>query len=162
MCSILKTLVYLLPLLILACQAPGLKQESNQFINPTGTYIFNKKVDRSNIVTKEYFGDAQVLLLDSNRVIVNFYVNKGAPSFNSGTFYDTLTYTNHTARYIFEADSSCQVVLNFDVEGAQITQEAEDINYGCGFGQGVVVNAYYHKTTTDKPIFIDYLSGELY
>jgi hypothetical protein len=85
-------------------------------LNPTGTY----KISNGDkpIHKVKYFGDIQVKLLANQKIAISFYVNKGAPSYNSGSFVDTLHYNNGTAYYTaIEFDPSCKITFKFFQKG---------------------------------------------
>jgi len=146
------TIVYILVSQILLGQ-------SIKTINPTGTYKLNAHVDRTADEIKEYYGYIQIFQFHSDSLLVNFYINKGHPSYNSGSFFDTLVYVNNQAEFTTEMDSSCLITMTFSSSGLLIKHVADDYNFSCGFGRAVIANEYYDKTSSSKPIFIDYNTG---
>lgn len=148
-----KTL-YILSLLICANlvfgQSKILKQKT--FHNPTGTYVLDSKTEKRNGEIYGYFGTAEVILLDSTSIIMNFEVCKGAPSYNSGSFLDTLVYKDNIAVYTdLESDSTCRVVYAFTAKGIQVEQFSDKYYSACGFGHAVDAQGYYKKKSGKIP-----------
>lgn len=86
--------------------------QSSKFesINPTGTYTLGDNNLNSDEDISEYFGKIQVRQIYSNRVVMTFMVNKGAPSYNTGSFIDTLDFQNDQVLYTNpEMDLSCRI-----------------------------------------------------
>lgn len=131
------------------------------YIEPTGTYKLVSKVKVKSGDTYGYSGQIQVKKITNDRIIINFYVNKGAPSYNSGDFIDTLNYINNVAIYTTpEYDSTCKITFTFDKKGISVKQEAVDINFGCGFGQGVDAYGFYKRVSNKIPKLIDLTTGK--
>jgi hypothetical protein len=115
-------------------------------INPTGYYSLDTKTTVKDGDTYGYFGTVKVKEVDSNRIFVNFYVCKGAPSYNSGSFEDNLLYKNGIAVHTTTDDASCIITFNFNTAGGVTVEEkTKDLNSGCGFGHAVVANGFYKK-----------------
>ena len=74
------------------------KPNDNGSINPNGTYQLDEKTKIKNGDTFGYFGDIKVKLIDNGKIVMSFYICKGAPSYNSGSFVDTLIYKNNIDR----------------------------------------------------------------
>jgi hypothetical protein len=118
------------------------------YINPSGYYSLDTKITVKDGDTYGYFGNIKVKLVDSNRIFMEFYVCKGAPSYNSGSFEDTLTYKNGIAVRTTSDDASCVITFNFNTTGGVTVEEkTKDINGGCGFGHAVVANGFYRRIT---------------
>lgn len=131
-------------------------------INPTGTYELGNYNPDSEKETTEYFGLIQVELFTKNKIIMTFMVNKGAPSFNSGSFVDTLDYESGRAIYNnVEFDPSCEITFNFSAKGVTVKEKTDNYNSGCGFGHAVVADGFYKKTSSDNPILREPLTNEL-
>ena len=133
----------------------------NTYIEPTGTYELNNIIEKKDGEIYGYFGQIQVKKINSEKIIMTFEVNKGAPSYNSGSFVDTLVYKENKA--IFrdtEVDSTCKVIFNFDKRGITVREETANCNWGCGFGHGVVADGFYKKVSSKIPILTYPLTGE--
>jgi hypothetical protein len=131
------------------------------YIEPTGTYKFNGIYEKKDGDFYGYSGEIQVKKINSEKIIMSFEVNKGAPSYNSGSFVDTLIYKENRAIYTnAEFDTSCKITFSFDKKGITVKEETADYNFGCGFGHGVVADGYYKKVSKKVPILIDLMTGE--
>jgi hypothetical protein len=120
------------------------------FINPSGYYSLDSKTRLDSGETYGYFGTLKVKLIDSARVFVDFYVCKGAPGYNSGSFEDTLFYKNGIAVYTTADDNTCIITFNFNTTGgATVEEKTKDLNQGCGFGSGVAANGFYRRITEE-------------
>lgn len=115
------------------------------FYNPTGTYNLISKKKVKNGETHGYSGEVHVELLDLAHIAVSFYVNKGAPSYNSGSFLDTLDYKSRVAIYKTEKDTSCKITFLFSKKGVSVDEVAENYNYGCSFGHAIVATGSIEK-----------------
>ena len=92
---------------------------------------------------------------------MTFGVNKGAPSYNSGSFIDTLIYKNNMAIYTDPViDSSCKITFTFNKSGVLVKEEANDFNSGCGFGHAVVADGFYKIISRKVPILREPLTGD--
>ena len=134
--------------------------QSDRYIEPTGTYTLNPEVDREKLPINSYFGDIQVLALDKDKIAVTFFISKGAPSYNMGTFIDTLRYKNNHALFKSTVDSTCSIKLDFREKGIQVNQEAENINAACGFGHAVVAKGLFVKQSAEEPKLAHPVTGE--
>lgn len=131
------------------------------YVEPTGTYQLVSKTEKSDGEIYGYFGQIQVKKLSNDKIVMTFEVNKGAPSYNSGSFVDTLIYKDNQAIYTDpEFDSTCKITFNFDKKGITVTEETADYNFGCGFGHAVVADGYYKQTSRKTPILTEPLTGE--
>ncbi len=134
--------------------AQTVKEEN--FINPTGTYSYNGKTIKKNGETYGKFGTIKVKLLKDSKIAISLYVCKGAQSYNSGSFVDTLLYKNNTALYAtFENDSTCKIVFTFKLKSLKVAQTQANLNNGCGFGHGVFADGNYRKISFRTPIISD-------
>ena len=123
------------------------------FIDPTGTYILTGAIKKNKITG--HSGEIRVQLLSSHQVALCFYINKGDPSYESGSFMDTLVYDDSSARYCPGKDSSCTILFYFHRRRVEIMEVYTDPNLCCGFGNGVLISAIFKKTSADKPIIQD-------
>jgi hypothetical protein len=123
------------------------------FINPTGTYILMGTVEKNRLTG--HSGEIRVQLLDSHRLALCFYINKGYPGYESGSFMDTLAYDGSSARYSFGKDSSCTILFYFHRRAVEIIELYADPYSGCGFAKGVLVSAVFEKTSADRPVIQD-------
>lgn len=131
------------------------------YIEPTGTYQLNSKTEKRNGDIYGYSGQIQVKKISTYKIVMTFEVNKGAPSYNSGSFVDTLIYKDNKAIYVdLESDSTCKISFGFDKRGVTVKEETADYNSGCGFGHAVVADGFYKKTSSKTPILTEPLTGE--
>jgi hypothetical protein len=131
-------------------------------VDPTGTYILDNK---PIIIEKETYGYAgliQVKSLPGNKILMTFTINKGAPSYNSGSFIDTLNYLNDQAVYtIPEADKSCRITFSFTDKGVTVKEKTDNPNSGCGFGHAVVADGFFKKVSSVVPELRNPGTGEI-
>ena len=126
--------------------------ENDVQINPTGTYKLKSKTIKKGNDVFGYTGEAEVIQINPNRIIMAFWICKGAPSYNSGSFIDTLTYNDNTAIYTDpDTDSTCVITFQFTKMGLAIKEETADYNFGCGFGHAVVADGLFYKKISSKP-----------
>ncbi len=139
-----------------------LDDEQVAYIDPTGTYELDNKSEEKNGEVYGYSGYIQVKKITNDKIVMTFEVNKGAPSYNSGSFVDTLTYKNNIALYTVpdDIDSTCKITFHFDKKGVTVVEETADYNSGCGFGHAVVANGFYKRTSSKTPILTEPLTGE--
>ena len=131
------------------------------FIDPTGTYQLGNMTPDNSGEIYGHFGQIQVIKIMNDKIVMTFEFNKGAPSYNSGSFVDTLTYRDNKSVYTdFESDSTCKVYFVFDKRGVSVDEITADFNMGCGFGHGVVASGYYKKISNKTPILTEPLTGE--
>ncbi len=128
---------------------------SKGYLNPTGTYYLDGKAIKRDGEIYGYFGEIRIKLIDSSKVAMSFYVCKGAPSYNSGSFSDTLNYFSEKVIYIPDDDSTCIITFQFKKQGINVTQSQDDLNFGCGFGHGVFADGYYKRISKKTPEIID-------
>lgn len=129
----------------------------NELLNPTGTYDFGKTKSRNGDIYG-YYGKIQVLKYLDDKIIMTFLFCKGAPSYNSGSFIDTLNYKDNKAVYRPEIDSKCRIEFAFSEKGVIV--KTNEQNSGCGFGMGVVADGFFKKKSSKQPEIIDLLTGE--
>ena len=131
------------------------------YIDPTGTYQLDSKTKKKNGDVYGYYGLIQVKKISLDKIVMTFEVNKGAPSYNSGSFVDTLSYKDNISIYSdIESDSTCKITFEFDKNGVTVKEETADYNSGCGFGHSVVANGFYKKSSDKTPILTEPLTGE--
>lgn len=131
------------------------------FLIPTGTYKLNEKTIKRDGDIYGYFGEIRVKRLDSSKIAMSFYVCKGAPSYNSGSFIDTLDYIKGKAVYIPEDDSTCKITFHFKKQGIDVTQSQANLNVGCGFGHAVFADGYYKKVSKKTPEIVELLDESI-
>ena len=85
-------------------------------IDPTGTYEYVGKTAKINgTVFGPYVGAIQVSTVSTKEIVMTFFICKGAPSYNSGSFVDTLQFVNNRAIFTDpETDSTCKITFSFD------------------------------------------------
>lgn len=133
----------------------GYTSQTN-YVDPTGTYDLSSRVRKKGGEIYGYFGTIQIKKLTKSRIILNFYVCKGAPSYNSGSFIDTLTYNNNKAIYTDpELDQSCKITFEVLKNGIKVTEETDDYNSGCGFGHAVIADGFYKIVSKKVPVLIN-------
>lgn len=131
------------------------------YIDPTGSYKLDHKVKISNGQVYGYSGKIQVKKINSGKIVMTFEVNKGAPSYNSGSFIDTLIYKDNKAIYTNpEFDPTCKITFDFDKIGIIVREETSDFNSGCGFGHAVVADGFYKRISNKVPILMEPLTGQ--
>jgi hypothetical protein len=131
------------------------------YIDPTGTYQLDSKTRKKNGEVYGYSGKIQVKKLSSDKIVITFEVNKGAPSYNSGSFVDTLNYKDNKAIYTDpKSDTTCKITFAFDKKGVTVKEETADYNSGCGFGHAVVADGFYKRISSATPILTEPLTGE--
>ena len=129
---------------------------SNTLIDPTGTYSYNGKTIKKNGETYGKFGTIKVKLLKNSKIAISLYVCKGAISYNSGSFVDTLEFKNNIAVFTTpEYDSTCKIVFTFKQKSLTILQTQANLNNGCGFGHGVFADGTYNRISKKVPIISD-------
>ena len=129
------------------------QKRAAHFLNPTGEYKLRAQKQKIDGKWYGYEGAIAVKLLSHSRLVMNFYVCKGYPSYNSGSFTDTLIYRNNRAVYTCpdDCDTSCRITFRFRPRGVQVIEQTADYNSGCGFGHAVVADGCYDKTSPAIP-----------
>ena len=131
------------------------------YIDPTGTYKYVGKTTVKNGEAYGYTGGIQVKKLSSDRIVITFQVNKGAPSYNSGAFIDTLMYQDNKAVYTdVEEDSTCKITFDFRKNGIYVDEKTADYNSGCGFGHAVIAKGFFKKISSKMPVLTNPFTGE--
>lgn len=133
----------------------------DKYIDPTGTYGLNSETKKDGDDIYIYFGQIQVKRLNEKQIVMTFMVSKGAPSYNSGSFVDTLDYHVNKAIYVDpELDPSCKITFDFTEKGVTVKEKTDNYNFGCGFGHAVVADGFFNKTSPDEPELRHPLTGE--
>jgi len=127
--------------------------QKDSFIDPTGTYKLDSKIKKVGDDTFGYFGEIRLKKLTKNRIVMTFSICKGAPSYNSGSFIDTLEYVDNKSVYKadFDIDPSCEILFYFNEKGVSVKEKTDDYNCGCGFGHAVVADGFYKKISSKQP-----------
>ena len=128
--------------------------QKNNF-SPTGTYVLQSKTYKKNGDTYGYFGAIQVKAITQHKVAMTFYICKGAPSYNSGSFVDTLDYSQRTVVYKNDHCTSTTTFV-FTTKGVD-AKESEGSN--C-WGGGVYANGHFRKKSSKVPALTHPLTGE--
>lgn len=147
-----KILLPLLPILFSTYSAKG--QQSGLFINPDGVYKYQGKTYKKDGDIFGYFGTIKVLQLDTNKILINFFICKGAPSYNSGSFIDTFYYTNNQATYYGDTslpELACTLNFDFNLKGVNVRLFSKDTNPVCDFGMNVSPNGFFKRVKTKAP-----------
>ena len=147
--------VLYLPLLLCFASA-FLPRQTDDFIDPTGTYILKGEVHNNHITG--HYGELRVSLINETTAAFCFYINKGFPDYASGAFMDTLSYENNMFKYHSRRDTGCSVVMMFKVQTAELMELYTDPHSQCGFAPGVMAPVTLWKISGEKPIIQD-LSG---
>lgn len=114
------------------------------YLDPTVTYNFDRPAIEKEGEIYGYFGNIRVKNLCKDQIAMTFMINKGALSYNSGSFIDTLMYRESQPIYTdTEMDPSCKITFNFDSNGVTVKEETDDFNFGCGFGYAVAADGFY-------------------
>jgi hypothetical protein len=126
----------------------------NIFIDPTGTYILKGATSKNKVVG--HSGEIRIKLLGKDRVAMSFYINKGYPGYESGSFLDTLLYNDdNEAVYTPAKDPGCAFLFYFSANSAETLQVLSNPESGCGFGKGVMASARFEKYSGEAPIIQD-------
>ena len=132
--------------LIILCSFSG-----DPFINPTGTYKLEYPKNKPAGTKFSYTGEIQIKLLTDSKIAMIFWVCKGPPSYNSGSFSDTLEYQDNKAIYTDpESDSTCRITFTVSGKRLSVAEQTDDINSGCGFGHAVVADGLIFKKISSK------------
>ena len=132
-----------------------------KYNDPTGTYALESKTRKDGDDIYGYFGQIQVKRLTEKEIFMTFIVNKGAPSYNSGSFVDTLDYQIDKAIYVNpELDPNCKITFDFTDKGVTVKEETDNYNFGCGFGNVVVADGFFKMISSDEPELRNPLTNE--
>ena len=137
----MKNLIYIFILInFINC-----KTSKINLINLTGTYALGNYNKKSNKEAYEYFGKIKITQIDINKIVVDFMINKGYPSYNSCSFVGTLFFNENKTIYKTEIDTSCKITFEFLKQGIKVFEETDDYNFSCGFGNGIIVDGFFKK-----------------
>jgi hypothetical protein len=141
-----------LPLLLSAQSKPG--KSSNTL---SGTYTYNGNAVKKDGEIYGYYGEIRVKEISKGKIAMAFLICKGAPSYNSGSFVDTLWVRGREAVYKTECDSNCTLIFKFGQKGITVVHKDSDGDYNssCCFGHAVVAHGFYRKTSSKIPIIKD-------
>ena len=142
----MKAITILFCLFCLTCSA-----QKTIITDPTGSYVLASKTKEINGEQYGYTGEIKIKKISSSKIVVYLFVCKGAPSYNSGTAYDTLTIKKNVAVYKSEYDASCRIYFRFNTKGVQVEEKTDNQAFGCGFGHAVYANGFYKKTSNKIP-----------
>jgi hypothetical protein len=126
---------------------------SSAFIDPTGTYVLKGETKKNHIIS--HSGEIRIKLLDEHTVAMSFFVCKGYPNYETGSFIDTLRYENNRALYRPAGDGGCAIAFWFDELAASTEQYFTDPTSGCGFAKGVMISASFGKRSSQVPVIQD-------
>jgi hypothetical protein len=168
-------LLNLLPLLVLlSCAKTKTDETSVSNITKTDTVVSNSSTDSATAnndktdyagvyeygkdVEKEPVGQLTLHKQTADTYLFYLDVNRGAPSYNSGAIYGSLTVKDGEATYnnqLDYGDKPCMLDFVFAGMAIKVTSGA-DID--CGFGNGVYADGDFTKTKTTAPDF--FVNGE--
>lgn len=136
--------------------------DHSDYIDPTGIYDLESETWQKGDDTYGYTGQIQVKVETANTIVMVFGINKGAPSYNSGSFVDTLDYRDNRSVYRADPaiDPSCRISFIFTEEKITVEQKADDNNVACGFGHGVVAEGIFTKLISEEPVLKHPMTGE--
>ena len=137
---------------ICLCVVNSMGQKTKLVNDPTGTYKLGSKSQIKDGLQYGYHGEIKVKKLATNKIAISFYICKGAPSSNSGSFVDTLLYENNTAIYrdkYGDTIKNCTLILMFTKSHISLTETA---NYerGTCWGNGVVADGWTYRKVSGK------------
>ena len=143
------------------CSGQKIRLSAASISNPTGTYKFEGKTKIRDGETFGYFGEIKVKLIDTSRLAMSFYICKGAPSYNSGSFVDTLDYKQNIAVYKDHdhLQSACTVSFTFSKKKIEI-KESANYEYGTCWGHGVAAFGSFKKVSNNIPVITDPITSE--
>jgi hypothetical protein len=117
--------------------------------NPIEVYKLTPPAKKIKGESIGYTGIIKVRRLSNDQVDIKFDINKGYPSYNSGSFHEVLSLKNNVAVYEpHEDDPSCAITFNFKKNIIEVKEKTDDYNSGCGFGHAVVADGIYKRLQT--------------
>jgi hypothetical protein len=125
----------------------------SEFIDPTGTYVLMGTIKKNRITG--HSGEIRVQLLDSQRIALCFYLTKGYPGYESGSFIDTLPYEANATRYTCKKDTTCTILFYFYPNKVEIMPTYSNPYSGGGYPNGVLISAVFSKSSSDRPVIQD-------
>lgn len=147
----MKLLLIALPFaLVLSCT---LTFGQNNYVNPRGTFQYVGKTIVKNDDTYGYFGTIQVKTISKNKIVMTFYICKGAMSYNSGSFIDTLDYKSNVA---IHKDGDCITTFSFTAKGIDVKETSD----GNCWGFGVYAHGHFRRKSSNQPVLVEPLTGQ--
>jgi hypothetical protein len=136
-------------------------QSNMKYVNPTGTYHLVSKTKKKDGDVYGWFGTIQVKTLTENKIAMTFYICKGAPGYNSGSFVDTLLYQDNKAVYADEdtVNKKCVTTFVFSTKGVAVSENA-NYDFGTCWGHGVAAFGHFRKKSSKVPVLTEPLTGE--
>lgn len=141
----LKLIFILLALQLIACKTPAPTVTTNGI---PGTYI-------KHYPNGEVGGALYIHPYSDSEVLIYLEVNRGAPSYNSGSLYTTIKWGENGA-ILEDYEDGMECRLDFFKEDDRIT--INTIAGQCGFGYGVNAEGTYYKESDKVPEY--FLNGE--
>jgi hypothetical protein len=138
--------------LLLLLNAP-LRGKSPSFIDPTGTYILKGEIKKNRIVG--HYGELRVRLLSPGTAAFCFYLNNGYPNYASVALMDTSIYEDNHLMYKLSKDTTCTLILLFNVHDVELMEIYSDPQNGCGYGPGLLIPAVFDKKSSEIPVIQD-------
>lgn len=134
----------------------------NDEFDPTGTYELDNITEKKDGETYGYFGEIKVKKIQNDKIIMTFFICKGAPSYNLGSFIDTIEINNNFADYKNDDDFNCKINFKFFNEGIEVEHLIDVNDFLCvDFGNGVRADGFFKKISSEVPIIRDPLTDEL-
>ncbi len=143
--------IRLLLALVLSCTSAF---GQNNYVNPRGTFQYVGKIIIKNEDAYGYSGTIQVKTISKNKIVMTFYICKGAMSYNSGSFIDTLVYKNNIA---IHKEEDCITTFAFTTRGINVKEASSGGN--C-WGGGVIAHGHFRRESSKQPVLVDPLSGK--
>src|SRR5688572_16510806 len=94
-------------ILLLPAWAVAQTKSNDRSLELSGTYKYVGKTYKKGEDIYGYFGSVKIKQISTEKIAISFYICKGAPSYNSGSFVDTLIVRQSKAEYKPDCDSSC-------------------------------------------------------
>lgn len=153
----IKMIKVLVAGLVLSCLFP-FDFGNDGYINPTGTYSLEENTKMKDGDKFGYFGTIQVKLIQKDKIAITFYICKGAPSYNSGSFIDTLDYIDNKAEHRDEYSNDCLTEFLFNKKSITVVEKEEKRT--C-WGHGVFAHGVYKKQSSEIPVLKDPLTDDV-
>lgn len=104
-------------------------------------------------------GTIQIYPESDSTVLFYLDINRGAPAYNMGALYDRIKIGKGHGTYE-SRDERCQFKMQFSTDRLTVATIKEF--YNCGFGQGVLVDGIYQRTSKKIPDYFVNLEGIKY
>lgn len=127
--------------------------KKSEYLDPTGTYHYEKTKTKDGEVYG-YIGAIKIKKYSENQVVMSFVYSKGAPSYNLGSFIDTLIYKAN--KVIYQPRKSCQIEFSFFKNGVNVIIDEKKSD--CDFGMGIVAKGFFKKKSSEEPEIIDFIN----